>query len=169
MQMSRIAIGVGLAGAVTMLAAGCTAADEPVPTRSASAIAAGPSGVAATPDASRFLAILDRPFSPGDALPDDAIDPPDTMVANSQRLAVTRDGTTYWIAADAGGGACLIAYTPDPASVDNWTTCGGVVHPESVIVDMTGDDGHRTALVSDGFAGEGDGMLHPIAQNVWVR
>lgn len=168
MYLSRIAIGVGLVGAVTMLAAGCTAADEPAPTRSTSAVAAGPSSGAATPGSSRFLALLDRPFSPDDALPDDAIDPPDTMVANSQRPAVTRDGTTYWIAADASGGACLIAYTPDPASVDNWATCGGVVHPESVIVDMTGDDGHRTALVSDGFAGEGDGVLHPIASNVWV-
>ncbi|KQS09862.1 hypothetical protein ASG04_04495 [Curtobacterium sp. Leaf183] len=167
MQTSRIAITAGIAGALAMLAAGCTAADEPAPSRSAAGTVA-PSGVAATPDPGRYLAILDRPFSPDDALPDDAVDPPDTMVANSQRLAVTRDGTTYWIAADAGGGACLIAYDPDPASVDNWTTCGGVVHPESVIVNMTGDEGRRTALVSDGFAGEGDGVLHPIAQNVWV-
>lgn len=150
---------------------GCTGGgvtSDATPTRSA---VAGPTR-ASTSDAADRFAILHRAFAATDALPDDVVDPPDDMVLNSQRRAVEHDGTTYWIAALRDGGACLIAANPDAASAENYSVCGGGGGPierAGVVVDMLGEDGHDTALVSDGFTDRGTDAMHALAPNVWVR
>ncbi|WIB15494.1 hypothetical protein DEJ34_15360 [Curtobacterium sp. MCPF17_050] len=152
---------------VTMGMTGCTDAPDGGTPPSAAAARPTPS---ATPGLPEHLAILHRPFTATDALPDTeaAASTLDEVVLNSQRRAGAWHGTTYWVAAASNGGACLIAENPDPASPDNWATCGGTDVPAAeVLVTMEGDDGHRVSLVSDGYTDRGPTALHEVVPNVW--
>lgn len=164
MRTTGCTIALVVASAAVALT-GCTADDAttPQPTSTSS----GPTGVAARPEPSRYLAILDRPASADDVLPDSTVDAPDDLVPNSQRRAVVQNGTVYWVGASNNGGACLLSWNADPDSPDNWAMCGSTdIRPESIIVSMSGDDGRVVALAPDGFPGGED--LHAIAPNVWV-
>lgn len=164
MRTTSCAIALVVASAAVALT-GCTANDATTPAPTSTS--PGPTGVAARPESSRYLAILNRPATADDVLPDSAVDAPDDLVPNSQRRAVAQDGTTYWVGASENGGACLLSWNADPDSTDNWGMCGGTdVRPESIVVSMSGDDGRVVALASDGFPGGED--LHAIAPNVWV-
>lgn len=121
-------------------------------------------------DASDFFSILREPIAARDALPADLTTAPDDMVPNSARFAVEHDGTAYWIAAVADGGACLIAWNGDPDSAANYSVCGGRqdIHRASVVTSMIDEQEHQTLLVSDGYTSVGADPLQELAPNVWV-
>ncbi|PZO56787.1 MAG: hypothetical protein DI639_16175 [Leifsonia xyli] len=166
----------GVIGAVIVSAValtGCSDGDA-APRASPSA---HPTGASTTPrpnpttDAADYFSILRQPVTAADALPEeDQTTAAADMVPDSARFAVERDGTKYWIAAVADGGACLIARNDDPDSVDNYAVCAGGqdLEPASVITSMIDEQEHQTLLVSDGYTSVGADPLQELARNVWV-
>ena len=158
------------AAVTTATLAGCSGAD-PAPDPTSSARASATATRADPADLTDRFAILGRTFAATDALPDDiGTVAPDTMVPNSQRFAVEHAGTRYWVAAERNGGVCLIAWNPDPDSVDSYSVCGATPTAKaSVVTSMLDEAGHQTVLVSDGFEDHGSDALRELAPNVWVH
>ncbi|MBF4606757.1 hypothetical protein [Curtobacterium sp. VKM Ac-1393] len=164
---------IGVAIASTVALAGCSDGDAgPHASPSAHRTGAPPTPHASpTTDAAEYFSILRRPVTAADALPETELAPaPDDMVPNSARFAVEHDGTKYWIATVADGGACLIAWNRDRDSPENYSVCGGGqdLEPASVITSMIDEQEHQTLLVSDGYTSGEPDPLHELAPNVWV-
>lgn len=124
-----------------------------------------------TSNAADVFSILRRPVTADDALPEtDLTTEPEGMVPNSARLAVEHDGTKYWIAALADGGACLIAWTGEPDSAGEYSVCGGGqdLHRAAVVTSMIDEQDHQTVLATDGYTSTGANPLQELAPNVWV-
>jgi len=164
-----IASAVAATISLAMATAGCTDGGpapkaSPSATRTSAAPSADPIELA-----SRHFAVLARPATSADALPDDDAFEPEEIVPDSQRFVVEQDGTRYWIAATTSGGVCLIARNGDPNSAGNWAVSAGrTVEPATVVTSMIDDAGHQTALVSDGYTATDPSGLHELAANVWT-
>lgn len=151
---------------------GCSDGDAaPHPSSSTHRPDTTPTTVAdATTDAAEYFSILRQPVTAADTLPEEDLTAPTDMVPDSARFAAERDGTKYWIAAVADGGACLIARNDDADSVDNYAVCAGGqdLEPASLITSMIDEQEHKTFLVSDGYTSVGADPLQELAPNVWV-
>ena len=143
------------------------ASPDPTP----SMVTSQPTPSVKAPNATERFAILQRPFAATDALPTDSHAGVDAnFVPNSQRLAGTEDGTTFWIAETKAGGACLVAANPDPTSANNFTVCSDEYLAKGALATgMSDTENHGYWLVTDGYSPAGTNPARKITTNVWAQ
>jgi hypothetical protein len=122
-------------------------------------------------NATERFAILHRPFAATDLLPTNSTARADVnIVPNSQRLAGTDHGTTFWIAETKAGGACLVAANPNPTNANNFIVCSGEhLAKGALATGMFDSENHGYSLATDDYSAAGANPARKIATNVWAE